>query len=262
MKPELFIGSSYESIDVVNALEQKLKFKFHVKPWTKGIFDISSTTLEDLLEQLNKSEFGIFVFTPDDISKIRKKTHLVARDNVLFELGLYFGKLGRKNSFILVPSKIPGNFHLPTDLIGINLGKFSKKINSSYENAVTPFCKQLKKQIFKHEKFNLSGKWNLRWMVKSSDYSLKTHNSDIFHYGNRMISQYFNKRDSYIYKFRGEIDGHYVTGTWENTAGGPTYHGAFQVRISANKEELIGTWIGWSRNGTIKSGQCVWRKKK
>jgi predicted nucleotide-binding protein len=102
MKPELFIGSSVEGLEIAEAIEQDLQHKFIVTPWKSGVFNLGNHALDDLLQQLDRSDFGVFVFSPDDITKIRQQEYSTARDNVLYELGLYTGKLGRKNAFIII----------------------------------------------------------------------------------------------------------------------------------------------------------------
>jgi hypothetical protein len=261
MKPQLFIGSSREAVGILGALKTKLKSHFSVVPWTNGVFDLSSTTLEDLIEKLKTTDFAIFIFSPDDISYIRKKEHRVIRDNVLFELGLFTGYLGRKHTFILAPSSVPKNFHLASDLAGITYGTYEiDKKKKAID--VSKFCVKLKQQIFAEDKFPLSGKWTFKWGVRSSSYPRLNiyKESELFHYQDRVIGKCVDKRDDHIYMFRGEISGQYFTGTWRDSAGGPTYHGTFQVKIEPSYKELKGVWTGWSNKDGIKSGECTWKK--
>jgi hypothetical protein len=259
LKPTLFIGSAREAIPIVQALEKNLQTHFNVIPWTNGIFKLGSTTLEDLLKTLDKSDFGIFLFTPDDASTIREKKYTIVRDNVIFELGLYIGRLGRKHGFILTPEKLPQDFHLASDLIGTTVGKFDNLKTS--KEAILEFCKQLKTQIFNPEGFNLKGKWIFQWNVRSKRYpKLNIHNSELFHYENRVVGKY-TSGDGHTYVFMGEIKNQYLTGFWHDEEGGPTYHGSFQVRIDPVRKMLSGVWTGWSVHGAIKSGKCRWVKK-
>jgi predicted nucleotide-binding protein len=51
---------------------------------------------------------------------------LIARDNVLFESGMFFSQLGRKRTFLAAPSPEPARpFHLPSDLDGLTLVRYS-----------------------------------------------------------------------------------------------------------------------------------------
>jgi predicted nucleotide-binding protein len=45
------------------------------------------------------------------------------RDNVIFELGFFIEKLGKKRCFIVMPDDI--DFQIPTDLVGITPAKSS-----------------------------------------------------------------------------------------------------------------------------------------
>ena len=55
------------------------------------------------------------LLTPDDSGTSEEKKR--ARQNVIFELGYFYGKLGRKSGRVLLLHK--GNLELPNDLSGI-----------------------------------------------------------------------------------------------------------------------------------------------
>ena len=74
--------------------------------WTQGVFGLSESTIESLMKEVNTSEFGIFVFSPDDAVRMRGKLFSAPRDNVVYELGLFSGALGGKDAFSLL-RKVP-----------------------------------------------------------------------------------------------------------------------------------------------------------
>ena len=75
--------------------------------WTQGIFELTKSYLESLLDALDDTEFGLFIFGTDDVTKIRGADMNTARDNVVFELGLFIGRLGRKHTFIMMRRGFP-----------------------------------------------------------------------------------------------------------------------------------------------------------
>ena len=117
-KPSLFVGSSSESLDVAFAVQKNLDADAEVTVWNQGIFELSKFSLESLDEALDNTDFGVFVFSPDDITRVRDIEFQTVRDNVVFELGLFIGRLGRRKSFLIMPRGI-SDFHLPSDLLGI-----------------------------------------------------------------------------------------------------------------------------------------------
>ncbi|MEK4538090.1 nucleotide-binding protein [Peribacillus sp. FSL K6-1552] len=117
-KPRVFVGSSVEGLGIANAIQRNLEHNYYVNVWNQGIFKPSSTTLEDLIKALGTFDFAIFVFKPEDVVKMRNQTEMSIRDNVIFEMGLFIGRLGKERTFYIIPRE--EKFHLPTDLIGFN----------------------------------------------------------------------------------------------------------------------------------------------
>ena len=88
--------------------------------------------LENLLDRLNLYEYGVMVATGDDATKSRGETKMAPRDNVVFELGLFMGRLGRDRTFFVFEK----DSKLPTDLLGITLPQFPKGKGRARDRAV------------------------------------------------------------------------------------------------------------------------------
>lgn len=261
MKPNLFIASSVEGLPVAQAVELGLYHQFNTTIWTNGVFNLSSTALEDLLKQLESTDFAIFIFSPDDVSTIRKNEYSVARDNVIFELGLYTGKLGRKNIFILTPSPLPSNFHRPSDLAGVNFGEYDSFRQDNLQAAVSPFVSQLKLKIF-NASHTFNGKWIFTWEAPDSKSypDPVSEEIDLFHFEQNL--QFLHTISSIEkYKMTGEFDKPHFIGRWRNiTKVG--YDGVFQMKLNGKGDCFEGIWSGWNSNGTIGCGPCKLERKK
>jgi CAP12/Pycsar effector protein, TIR domain len=150
MKPTLFIGSSSESLDVAYAAQRNLEDVAEVVVWTQGIFELTKSYLESLLDAIEDTEFGLFIFGADDLIRIRGAEIPTARDNVVFELGLFIGHLGRDRTFILMP-KSSADFHLPTDLLGVSTATFQPPSRPDrLQAALGPACHDIRLAIRKH----------------------------------------------------------------------------------------------------------------
>ena len=146
MKKRIFIGSSTESISVAYALQQNLEREFECTVWSQGIFTLSSTTIDSLNKTLNNLDYAIFVFNADDLALIRGNTQPITRDNVIFELGLFIGKLGKENNFIIVPSG--KEIHFPSDLLGITVAYYDpERSDGNLQASTGPACNQIRNAL-------------------------------------------------------------------------------------------------------------------
>lgn len=144
-KPRIFIASSTESLDVADAFNVNFDHQAEVTVWKHG-FKLSQSSIDSLVKIAESVDFAIFIFTPDDISKIRNQEKGAVRDNVVFELGLFTGTLGKERCFIVKPRDV--DLHLPTDLLGLTPADYNgERSDGNLEAAVNHPCVLIKKEI-------------------------------------------------------------------------------------------------------------------
>jgi hypothetical protein len=144
-KPTLFIGSSVEGHRYAYAIQELLEYTAAPTVWDQGIFTPTSTTMESLMTALDRFDFAAFVLSPDDIVQLRNQEFRSARDNVIFELGLFMGRLGRERCFIVMPREIK-DFHLPSDLLGTTPVTFDGTRRDE-QGALGPAANKIRRQI-------------------------------------------------------------------------------------------------------------------
>ncbi|BAC94653.1 conserved hypothetical protein [Vibrio vulnificus YJ016] len=146
-KPKLFIGSSVEGLEVAYAIQSELEHDSEPTVWSQGVFNLTQSTLSDLLSALDTFDAAIFVMSPDDVVKMRGQEQTVTRDNVLFELGMFIGRLGPEKTFMVKPRNSQ-DFHVPTDLLGLTPGVYdNERSDGNLQAALGPFCFQVRKQL-------------------------------------------------------------------------------------------------------------------
>jgi CRP/FNR family transcriptional regulator, cyclic AMP receptor protein len=121
-KPKVFIGSSSEALPVANAIYTHLETTTMPTKWDQDVFLPGSFTLETLERQVGKFQFAVLVGTPDDILVKRGSEAPTVRDNVLFELGLFIGRIGRQRAFLVTPRS--ATINLPSDLSGLGVAQY------------------------------------------------------------------------------------------------------------------------------------------
>src|SRR4051812_9202749 len=110
-KPSLFVGSSSEGLELAGAVQVGLQDVAEVTVWNQGFFGLSQGTIESLVNALDRFDFAVLVATPDDLVVRRDEPAMSPRDNILFELGLFMGRLGRSRTYVLAD---PNAVRLPS----------------------------------------------------------------------------------------------------------------------------------------------------
>lgn len=156
MKPKIFIGCSVEGMSIAYSLQENLDYDAHITIWTQNIFHLTESALDSLLKALPDFDFGIFIFKPEDTIIFRNEEKTVVRDNIIFEFGLFLGKLGKERVSFLIPRNT-NNFHLPTDLMGITPGTYDNSRIDNLNASLEPFCNKIRKKINQFSIMSFSG---------------------------------------------------------------------------------------------------------
>jgi hypothetical protein len=146
--PELrvFIASASEGLDVAKAVRDTLGgYGFKAAIWNEGTFKPSRTFIEALEAELAQSDFAVLTLTPDDYTESRGQMSMAPRDNVLFELGLFMGRLGRERTYFVYDKK--QQLKIPSDLLGVNPASYEKQENQELGKAVAAACSSIAKRM-------------------------------------------------------------------------------------------------------------------
>lgn len=149
-KPKAFIASSIEGINIAYSLQSLIERDVECTIWDQGVFCPSSYTLLDILNVLNRVDYGIFVFSFDDFTVMRDTKSYVVRDNVILELGIFLGHFGKERCFIVQPRGVE-NVHLPTDLLGIETIYYNNREDNNIEGALGTAKHSIVKSIKKQD---------------------------------------------------------------------------------------------------------------
>lgn len=147
MKARIFIGSSKEGLDIAEYVKSVLESQFDCYLWTDDVFKFNVSFLDTLLKEASLFDFGILIATKDDILHSRDQLFDSPRDNVVFEFGLFIGRLGPSRAFVIQEN----GTKLPTDLLGITVPQFERTPNladsDSLNNEIGRIVKTIEEKI-------------------------------------------------------------------------------------------------------------------
>jgi CRP/FNR family transcriptional regulator, cyclic AMP receptor protein len=144
----VFIISSVEALPVARLVQNAFaRDPFTTMIWTDGVFKVSNYALESLEDEVDKSDFAIAIAHADDITEYRGSDWPSPRDNVIFELGLFMGRLGRHRAILMEPRG--EGVKLPSDLAGITTipYRFEKGLDAAA--IMGPACNMLREHILR-----------------------------------------------------------------------------------------------------------------
>ncbi|KQW72337.1 hypothetical protein ASD03_31730 [Ensifer sp. Root127] len=106
-------------------------------------FKVNDSHLDNLIRITKQVDFAVFLLTPDDAIDHRNTMAFAPRDNVILELGMFMGALGKKRTFFVAPSdyetRIPSNFRGITPIIYDFLAS-----DSDPHRSVQAACRQIR----------------------------------------------------------------------------------------------------------------------
>ena len=114
-----FVASSSEQLAIADEIARMINRDraIHAQPWTEKVFQFSKTYIESLERELDQADFAIVVLTGDDTGDVRGQAVNLPRDNVIFELGLFAGRLGRDRAFFFIDDA--SKTKIASDLSGV-----------------------------------------------------------------------------------------------------------------------------------------------
>ena len=121
----VFIIHGHDEVNLLR-LKELLRERWHLEPLVlKNEPDTGRTLIEKFEQEAQRASFAIALLSPDDKVKDPEETdYFQARPNVIFELGWFYGRLGRGRVCIL--SKKDTKIH--SDLDGIMRKDFTDSV--------------------------------------------------------------------------------------------------------------------------------------
>ena len=148
-KPALLVASSQESIEIARAVAAHLENDAEVIVWDEEVAEFGKTLLESLAKRIEEFDFAVLVLSADDQVATRGDEWLSPRDNVLFEVGLCMGALGRDRTFLLIQDD--SALKLPSDWHGVTFGRFDPiRADENMRAAVRTPCSRFRQLIHMH----------------------------------------------------------------------------------------------------------------
>lgn len=214
-------------------------------------------TLEALVRATRQYDFAILVLTPDDIARKKGVRLFLPRDNVVFELGLFMGTLGRDRTFILLKQQ-KDRIALPSDLDGITTAKFTgKDLRSASEKLREAITREV-------SGVNLTGQWYSSYQRHDPPVGKWVRDKTIVTAIPPQKLGFRNYDDPIGSKYEavGEITGeNEIVGVWRETLCGATARGSFHLYTDWFGHKLYGVCSGPASNGAhVYSGWVLVRE--
>lgn len=145
-KPHVFIGSSKEGIFIAEAFEARLKDIVEITLWTNA-FENGKSNYENLTAQIALYDYAVLIATADDTITSRKKKSKGARDNVLFEFGLFSGGLGTSRVLYVLEK----GSKIPSDLLGLTTPQITAAADPDFTKSIDNAAENIRKHIISKE---------------------------------------------------------------------------------------------------------------
>jgi hypothetical protein len=255
--PIVFIGSSTEGLKIAQAIQQEIYHSVEPKLWSQGLFRPSQGSLNELATQMDQADFGILVLTPDDVTQSRSEETSSPRDNVIFELGLFIGRLGSSRCFFIYDQTI--NLKLPSDLYGITPLKYRPHRDGNLRAALGPACTSIITEIERlgprpklsklvaqnidptRRTTSIAGKW-ARYSSEAPNSNEPVSILTIEQYGSFIHGHSVHKgmNGTRIFNYEGEFESGQLVVRFYDTQGSDYILGSMVLFLKSDAKTLIG----------------------
>ncbi len=255
-KPKIFVGSSKKNVRIAGVLGEVLEeqSEAEVIVWHEGIFGLNHGVLETLLESLEEFDFAVLVLAADDVLISKDQMVPSTRDNVLFECGLFMGRLGRDRVFVAYDESI--GLKIPSDLAGITLAPYdgARILSPTPAAAVRKACRLISEAIKRPALTTLVGQWRTRYRLTAEfDHPLAEDEADIVaSAGGVCITNKKNTRNDYYVARASLTHERFLVGKWKAVASSGSSSGAFLLTVTPRGNLMYGYATGLSEtSGTV-----------
>jgi hypothetical protein len=153
-KPQIFLGSAKESLEDLYALQTALAHGADMLAWSAH--DARPKDFDNFLDRLigfaQSVDAAVFLADATDFLKKRHRVFDVCRDNVMFEIALFVGVLGKDRVFIVVPDGTPLGW--PSDISTLSPKCYSrpgdkktKNYKAMLQTAMQPIAQEILEQV-------------------------------------------------------------------------------------------------------------------
>lgn len=259
-RASVFIGSSTEGWEVAKAIGEGLECCADTTIWSEDVFESGRGYLEELMAELERHDFAVLVLTPDDVTESRGDSLKSPRDNVLFECGLFMGRLGRERTFIVCDRST--EMKLPSDLAGISLISYDgKRMTDAPSTAVRGACMKINRALKRPTYRELSGVWRSRYVLCQSGNG-NPHVEEEVEVNPargmlRIESKSNPKNDNYVAYARPASGMKHFVGEWVSTRHAATAAGAFFLTVHPQGNLMYGYYASPDDDHSVTHGGWV-----
>ena len=263
----MFVGSSSEGLSIAEALSERLKADAEVTIWNEGVFSLNYGYLEELISAVHQFDFAILVLTADDLIESRGESRQSPRDNVLFECGLFLGKLGRDRTFIV--SANAKELKIPSDLAGVTLATYDAErmktnAHAAVRGAYTRISKAIASSSYRRA-YQLAGEWKSRYRstvveqkgLEEDDLVIKPSGGRIF-----IEKETPDPRRDPYKAYASLFRERHLVGEWASSLPTANAFGVFFLTVHPWGNILYGYFVGPDQTGATEHSTWVLARKE
>lgn len=140
-RPSIFVASSSASRTVAEAVKEYFAGEADVDVWADEVFKLNESTMQTLLNRASYNDFFIAIFAADDEAVIKGEKKKIPRGNVVFEFGLFLGRIGMSRTFFILEE----GTDLFSDWDGLSITRFNP--GGDLKDALAVSCQRIREKM-------------------------------------------------------------------------------------------------------------------